>query len=135
MSALMVMMAFSSVFPLSGFSFGRGISIFFYLLGAASFGSMCSALAGYVRRISFYHVQLDMEGVEFLFGTKKKPELVRMQWGQVSAVRFRCEANEYLYTVVGDDGSSASFSSNTFFGAKKIARRIAAHANVPVQEG
>jgi hypothetical protein len=134
MSALMVMMAFSSVFPLSGFSFGRAISIFFYLVGAASFASMCTALAKYVQRLCFYHVQLDMEGVEFLFGTKKKPELVRMQWAQISAVRYKRVANEHLFTVVGNDGSSASFSSNTFFGAKKIARRIAAHANQLVQE-
>jgi hypothetical protein len=134
LSVIMVVMAVSALLPLRGFSFGKAIDSVFLLGAAASFGSMSWGLVLYVRRLSFYHVRLDSQGVEFLFGTRKNPERVEMQWDQVCAVQHWRVVNEHRYKVTSKGGSYANFTSNTFFGAKKMARRIAAHANVSIQE-
>jgi hypothetical protein len=134
LAVLMFLMVFSEFLPPREFSSGRAINASLYLLAAVSFGFMSQSLGVYVRRLSFYHVRLDAQGVEFLFGTKKSPELVNMTWDQVNAVHHWRVVNEHHYKVTTTDGGYATFTSNTFFGAKKMARRIAAHAKVSILE-
>jgi hypothetical protein len=79
-------------------------------------------------------VQLDPYGVEFLFGTKTNPNPVRIAWDQVRAIQHKHVAGAHEYTVLAKDGSSARFSSSTFFHTKKIAQLIAERAHLSIQE-
>jgi hypothetical protein len=123
-----------SLFPLAGITWARALQALCWFFGAFSFASMCPYLWTYGNRLSFYHVQLDPYGVEFLFGTKNNPNRVRMAWDQVRAVQHMRVAGAHQYTVVAKDGSSATLSSSIFFHTKKIAQLIAARAHISVED-
>jgi hypothetical protein len=57
-----------------------------------------------------------------------------MPWDQIRAIQHNHVANADLYTVLGKDGSSARFSSDTFFHSKTIARLIADRAHLSIEE-
>ena len=133
-AACMTVLVFSALFPLTGMNLSRAIQIFWWAFGVLCFVSMCRSMWVYGRRLSFYHVKLDPDSVEFLFGAKDHPELVRMPWDQVRAVQHKRVANAHIYTVLAQNGASATFSSNTFLRSKKIARLIADRAHLSIEE-
>lgn len=135
MAAILLGMAASCFFPLHGFTLGRAMNCFWWSLSGVSFAYMAKALADYAQRLRFSRVRLDVQGVDFQFGTKKNPQPIRLEWNEISAIQHKRVGNEHQFTVMGKDGRWATFSASTFFGAKKIAERIAAQANQSVQEG
>ena len=134
LAAFMGLFVIVSLFPLAGITWARALQALCWFFGAFSFASMCPYLWTYGNRLSFYHVQLDPYGVEFLFGTKNNPNRVRMAWDQVRAVQHMRVAGAHQYTVVAKDGSSATLSSSIFFHTKKIAQLIAARAHISVED-
>jgi hypothetical protein len=133
MGGLMALYAIVPLFPLAGINFARAFQALCWALGAYAIASFCPYLWAYGNRLSFYHVQLDPYGVEFLFGTKTNPNPVRMAWDQIHAIQHKHVAGAHQYTVLGKDGSSAILSSNTFFHTKKIAQLIAARAHLSIE--
>ena len=134
MAGLMALFVIVSLFPLAGMNLARAFQAFCWALGAYSIGSFCPYLWAYGSRLGFYHVQLDPDGVEFLFGSKANPNPVRIAWDQVRAVQHMRVAGAHQYAVLAKDGSSAILSSNTFFHTRKIAQLIAARAHLSVEE-
>lgn len=133
LAAFMALCVIVALFPLAGMTFARALQALCWFFGAFSFASICPYLWAYGNRLSFYHVQLDPYGVEFLFGSKANPNPVRMAWDQVRTIEHRRVAGAHEFTVLAKDGSSARFSSSTFFHTKKIAQLIAARAHLPIE--
>ncbi len=134
MAGLMALYVIVPLSPLAGINFARALQAFCWALAAYSVASFCPYLWAYSSRLGFYHVQLDPHGVEFLFGTKTNPNPVRIAWDQVRAIQHKHIAGAHEYTVLAKDGSSARFSSNTFFHTKKIAQLIAARAHLSIED-
>ncbi len=134
MAGLMALYVIVPLFPLAGMNFARAFQAFCWALAAYSVFSFCPYLWAYGNRLSFYYVQLDPHGVEFLFGTKANPNRVRMAWDQIRAIQHKHIAGDNQYTVLAKDGSSAILSSRIFFHTKKIAQQIAARAHLSVEE-
>jgi hypothetical protein len=113
-----------------------------FMLGMAAaqwgFGAFCFVLmAGYMwklgRHMARYRVTLDERGVDFKLGTRKKPEEVFMPWDNLILIEQRRVGNSWQFLVKGRDGSSAQFSSYSFFRAKKIVRLISERAGIAVR--
>ncbi len=134
LAGFMAILILVALFPLAGMTFARALQALCWFFAAFSFASLCPYLWAYGNRLGFYHVQLDPYGVEFLFGSKAKPVLVRMPWDQVSAVQHMRIAGAHQYTVLAKDGSSAILSSSIFFHTKKIAQLIATRAHLSIEE-
>jgi hypothetical protein len=81
-----------------------------------------------------FNVKLDERGADFNLGTKKKPRELFMAWEQVSSVQQKRVGNAQEFTILGSNGSRASFTSNTFFRPKKVARMIADRAGLTIQK-
>jgi hypothetical protein len=79
-------------------------------------------------------VKLDARGVEFNLGTKKRPGDLFMAWEQVAAVQLKRVGQVREITVLGKDGSRASFTQNTFFRPQRIAQMIAERAGLTIQK-
>jgi hypothetical protein len=133
LAGFMALLVIVALFPPAGMTWARALQALCWFLGAFSFASICPYLWTYGNRLSFYHVQLDPYGVEFLFGTEANPNRVRMAWDQVRAVRHMRVAGAHQYRVLAKDGSSATLSSSTFFHTKKIAQLIAARAHLSIE--
>ncbi len=134
-SLCMLILGLSALFPLHGYTFDRIQNAFWSIFAAVSFAAMCPPLWKWGRRLASYKVLLDAIGVEFHFGTKKNPqEPLRINWDRFKAIQHRRVEKADTYTVLGNDGSSAQFSSYTFVRAKKLAKLIAARASQSIQE-
>lgn len=133
LAGLMALFVIVALFPLAGMTWARALQALCWFFGAFSFASLCPYLWTYGNRLSFYHVQLDPYGVEFLFGSKANPQPVRMAWDQVRAVQHMRIAGAHQYAVLAKDGSSAILSSSIFFHTKKIAQLIAARAHLSIE--
>jgi hypothetical protein len=96
---------------------------------------MCPWLWKWGLRMANYKVKLDELGVDFNLGTKKKPSELFMPWDRVASVQQKRVNNAQKFTILGTDGSSAIFSSYTFFRSKRVARMIAERAGLTIQKG
>jgi hypothetical protein len=135
MSACMVLVVVSMVFPTSAFTAERGWAALRWVLFAFAMGSMGPWLWKLARAMAFYRVVLDHRGVDFHMGTKKAPQDLFMAWDQIAAIRHTRLGNNQIYSVKGTDGSEATFTSYTFFRPKKLARLIAERAGLAIQNG
>jgi hypothetical protein len=57
-----------------------------------------------------------------------------LDWGNVASISHRRSGNNQIYTVTAADGSTATFTSYTFFRPKKVARLIAARAGLSIEK-
>jgi len=134
MSACMVLVAMSQVFPVSALTSDRGWAAFRWMLSASAMGSMCPWLWNLGRAMSFCRVVMDRRGADFRLGTKKNPEELFMGWDQVVSVKRRRAGNFYTFAVTAADGSEARYTSYTFFRPQKLARLIAERAGVTIEK-
>jgi hypothetical protein len=134
MAVCMVFLVISQVFPLDALTGGRAFSALQWALSAVATGLMCPWLWGLGRAMAFYQVRLDEKGVNFRLGTRKTPQELFIAWDNVGAIRHKRVGNSQVYWVNGKDGSEAQFSSYTFFRPKKVARLIAARADLPIAQ-
>ena len=60
-------------------------------------------------------------------------ETLRLDWGQVGAIRSDRRGGSQTYTVIGRDGAWVDFSYYTFFRPNKLAQLIARRSGQPIQ--
>jgi hypothetical protein len=130
----MVLYVLTEIFPLSALTVGKGFSAFQWALGALVMFSMCPWLWQMGRTMASNRVRLDSHGVDFILGSRKKPQELFLAWDQVASVKHQRIGNLQYYFVHGSDGSKATFNSYTFFRPRRVARLIAERAGHPIQE-
>jgi len=130
----MMLMIFSVLSPISAISFMRVLAAAQWGLGGFMMCVMCPALWKWGTRMLSFNVKLDGRGVDFNLGTKKKPGELFIPWEHVASVQQKPVGNVQEFTILGTDGSRATYSSYTFFRAKRVARMIAERAGLTVQK-
>jgi hypothetical protein len=124
----------SLLFPVRAITFRLAIAAGQWILGGFLMCMTCPWAWQWGTRMLGLHVKLDARGVDFNLGTKKKPGELFMAWEQVAAVQQKRVGQVREYTVLGKDGSRASFTSNTLFRSQRIARMIAERAGLTIQK-
>ena len=135
MGICMMLIVVSLVFPLSAFTFMRGLAAVQWGLGGLAVCFMCPALWKWGLRMLDYKVTLDERGVGFNLGTKKLPQDVFMAWEQVASIEQKRVDNAQQLRILGTDGGMAQFSSYTFFRPKHVARLVAERAGLTIRKG
>jgi hypothetical protein len=130
----MLVLTLNLAFPLHGYTWDRGISVFQCAIG--TFFSLVTGLSLWVQglKMAHYQARLDDRGVDFRMGTKKYPHETFFAWDQIAAVRHWRVAGSNCYAVVGRDNRVFEFTAYVFFRPRKIANRIAAHIGQPIEE-
>jgi hypothetical protein len=131
-SICMVLYVFS-IFS-SGFSLSNLFSALVWALSAFSIGYMCPWLWKMASSMSAHRVTLDVHGVNFKLGTKKKPVDVFLGWDEISGLWHERINNAHYYFVQSKGGGEVRLSSYTFFRPKKVVRLIAARTGLAIQE-
>lgn len=134
LSGCMLLLTVGPLFEPGRISAAGYINMFWWGFGALVFGSMCPSLWQTGRRMGYYRAELDMQAVDFRFGTKKNPQPLRMEWDKIGAVEHKRTGSAHYYTIAGSDGSTARFSTYSFLGAKKLANLIALRAHKTIVE-
>jgi len=129
-----VLYAISLFFPLTGFSFLRGVAAAQWLLSGFLFASMCPYLWKMASKMAHPRVRFDSSGVQFNLGTRTTPLALNMTWNQVSSIEQRRIGNAQQFTVKAADGSYVQFNSYTFFRPRRVARLITERTGVPIQK-
>ena len=130
----MELMVFSLLFPLTALSFLKVLAALQWGLGGLMMCLLCPWLWKWSSRMINFNVRLDERGVDFNLGTNKKPQELFMAWEHVVSVQQKRVGNAQEFTILGTDGSRATFSSYTFFRPRKVARMIAERAGLTVQK-
>jgi hypothetical protein len=130
----MMLMVVSFFIPLSALSFVRMLAAAQWGLGGLIMCLMCPWLWKWGWRMMSFNVKLDERGADFNLGTKKKPQELFMSWDQVASIQQKRVGNAQQFTILGTDGSRASFTSYTFFRPKKVARMVAERAGLTIQK-
>jgi len=78
-------------------------------------------------------VKLDARGVDLRLGTKKKPIEMFVAWDQLASVQQKRLGKIWQFTIAAKDGSWVSYTTNSFFRSKRVARTIAERAGLTVQ--
>jgi hypothetical protein len=134
MGVCMMLMVVSMLFPVSAITFMRVLAAAQWGLGGLMMCMMCPWLWKWGARMLNFNVKLDARGVDFNLGTKKQPGELFMAWEQVVAVQQKRVGNLQEYTIVGKDGSRATYTSYTFFRSKHVARTIAERAGLTIRK-
>jgi hypothetical protein len=130
----MMLIVVSFFIPASALSLVRVLSALQWGLGALIMCLMCPWLWKWGSRMINFNVKLDERGANFNLGTKKKPRELFVPWAQMTSVQQKRKGKAQEFTILGSDGSRASFTSYTFFRPKKIARIIAERAGLTIQK-
>jgi hypothetical protein len=134
MSVCMVLVVFSQLSPISGLLSMRGVNALEWAFSALCTFTMGPWLWKLGRSMAFYQVRLDERGVDFRLGSKKSPEELFVAWDHVAAIKRSRAANNLTFTLDATDGSTATWSSYTFFRPMKLARLIAARAGKTIEK-
>ena len=132
MGVCALLIIFSLIIPISNLTADRGWSAVRWALTLLAMIYMVPWSWRMGRNMAGYQVRLDNRGGDFNLSTKKKPSELFMPWEQVSAIKGRWNGNVQQFVVYGTDGSTATFTSYTFFRPKKLARLIAARTGLPI---
>jgi drug/metabolite transporter superfamily protein YnfA len=130
----MVMMCVSLLFPVSAITFMRVLAAAQWGLGGLMMCLMLPWLWKWGATMLNSRVKLDARGVDFNLGTAKQPGKLFMAWEDVAAVQQKPMGKVREYTILGKDGSRASYTSYTFFRPTHVARKIAEHAGLTIQK-
>lgn len=134
MGVCMMLMVFSLLFPVSAITFMRMLAAAQWGIGGLLMCMMCPWLWKWGIRMLNFNVKLDARGVDFNLGTKRQPREMFMAWEQMAAVQQKRGGNVQEFTILGKDGSRASYTSYTFFRSKHVARKIAERAGLTIQK-
>jgi hypothetical protein len=134
MALCMVLVVLSQLSPISGLLSMRGFNALEWAFSALCTFTMGPWLWKLGRAMAFYQVRLDERGVDFLLGSKKSPGKLFVAWDHIAAIKRSRAANNLTFTLEGTDGSTATWSSYTFFRPMKLARLIAARAGITIQK-
>lgn len=132
MGICMMLMVFSLLFPLHVITLMRVFAAVQWGLGGFLMCMMCPWLWKWGTRMLGFNVKLDARGADFNLGTKKKPGELFMAWDQMASVEQKRSGKIWEFTFVAKDGSWASYTSNSFFRSKHVARTIAERAGLTI---
>lgn len=128
-------LALMSVFPVRGFGFDRMVSGLSSAAAAFFSGSLGLFLWRQALRMARNEVRLVAEGVYFRVDARRQTPEIFFAWGEIQAITHKRNSNNvHVCCVIGADEQALSFTSFTFFRAKRIARNIAAHAGKSMRE-
>lgn len=85
----LMLLAMSLLFPLSDLTLYKGRSALSWVLRALISGFACPWLWSLGRAMAGYEIRMNSRGVEFSLGTKKKPAVLSLAWGQISEIKRR----------------------------------------------
>lgn len=124
-----------ALLPMNGLHWDRVFNALMWGVAALSTATSCPWLWKMGRSMAYNEARLDLRGVDFRFGTKKKSDELFLAWDQITAIRYSRSGNNQVYRVAGSDGSEATFTSYTFFRPKKLAKLIAARTGRAIEKG
>jgi hypothetical protein len=130
----MALEACSVLFLQHGHIFLRILAGLQWGLGGVSIAAIGLAFWRFALGSGFHQVRLESDGVHFRLGTRRKPFAAFFAWDQISAVTHQRRPDNYYIFVSGKDGRQVSYTAYDIFRYKKLARLIAAHANLPLTE-
>lgn len=130
----MLVLTITVVFPLHDYTLTRSINVFEWAFG--TFATAFSGLAMWIqaRQMSHYIAIVDAPGVDFRFGSRKNKRDVVFAWDQIAAVLHKRSPAGKSYCIVATDKRVVEFTIFTFAHPKKLAGKIAAISNRPIQE-
>ena len=132
MAICSILMIVAMLFPFSDLTSDRGWIAVKWALSLVAMLVMIPWFWKLGRNMAGYEVWLDHNGANFNLGTKTKASELFLPWDDISAIKGRRNANVQQFVVYGVDGSTATFTSYTFFRPKKLARLIAARTGLAI---
>jgi hypothetical protein len=133
MGICMVLEGGSLLFPLNTISFIAVVAAAQWILGGFLMCFMLPWAWKWGMRMLSVNVKMDARGVDLNLGTKKKPVEMFVAWDQLASVRQKRLGKIWEFTIVAKDGSWASYTTNSFFRSKHVARTIAERAGLTIQ--
>jgi hypothetical protein len=134
MGICMVLEGGSLLFPLNAITFRAALAAAQWIVGGFLFSMMLPWAWQWAARILRANVKLDARGVEVTLGTKKKPIDMFVAWDQLASVQQKRLGKIWQYTITAKDGSWVSYSTNSFFRSKRVAREIAERAGLTIEK-
>jgi hypothetical protein len=80
-------------------------------------------------------VLLDTDGAHFKLGNTEDAKVVFMPWNGIEAVHYKRIESVQKFTILGSDTSIVTFTSNSFYRPKRVARLVAERAGLPLVRG
>lgn len=130
----MALEAISLFFIQHGHIFLRMLAGLQWGLGGVSIAAIGIAFWKFALRAGFHQVRLEPDRIHFRLGTRKKPYEASIAWNQISAVSHQLRPDNHYIFISGKDGTQVGYTAYDIFRYKKLARLIAARANVPLTE-
>jgi hypothetical protein len=130
----MALEACSVLFLQHGYIFLRILAGLQWGLGGVSIAAIGLAFWRFALRAGFHQVRLEPDGVHFRLGTRKKPFAALLGWDQISSVTHQRRPDNHYVFISGKDGTQVNYTAYDIFRYKKLARLIAARANLPLTE-
>jgi hypothetical protein len=131
----MVLVALSSIFPLSAMDLDRAAVGALCVLGAWLMAMAQVYLWRQGKLMGHCSVLLDDYGAHFKLGNTENAKEAFMPWNGIEAVHYKRIPNAHKFTILGADSSTVTFTSYSFFRPKKVARLIAERAGLPLVRG
>jgi hypothetical protein len=135
MSLCMVVVALMSLFPPGALNMDRSAAGALWLLGAWLMAVSQVFLWRQGHLMAHCSVLLDKGGAHFKLGNTAAAKEVFMPWSGIEAVHYKRIENIQKFTILGSDTSIVTFTSNSFYRPKRVARLIAEHAGLPLVRG
>jgi hypothetical protein len=131
----MVLVAFTSIFPLRAMNLDRAAAGALGVLGAWLMAMAQVYLWRQGRMMAHCSVLLDNYGAHFKLGSTENAREAFMPWNGIEAIHYKRIPNAYKFTILGTDSSTVTFTSYSFHRPKKVARIIAERAGLPLVRG
>jgi len=134
MGICMVLEGGSLLFPLHAITFIAVVAALQWILGGFLMSMMLPWAWKWGARMLHANVKLEARGVDLNLGSKKKPIQMFMAWDQVASVQQKRLGKIWEFTIAAKDGSWVSYTTNSFFRSKHVARAIAERAGLTIQK-
>jgi hypothetical protein len=127
---VLTFIALGQLLPLSVDSLYNVVGSVFMTLSCAL---MAVWLFGQTRRMAHAHVQLDASGIEFCYGTRRKPRKLFLPWREITTIYTWRLRHGQAYRVETSSENFAEFSNYTFFRPRKLAALIVQRTGCPIE--
>ena len=134
MGICMVLEGGSLLFPLNGITFRAALAAAQWIVGGFLFSMTLPWAWQWGTRMLRANVKLDARGVDVSLGTKEKPIEMFVAWDQLASVQQKRLGKIWQFTIAAKDGSWVSYTTNSFFRSKRVARTIAERAGLTIQK-
>ncbi len=131
----MVVVALMSFLPFGALNLDRFAAGALWGLGAWLMAMSQVYLWRQGHLMSSCTVLLDKRGAYFKLGNTANGEEVFMPWSGIEAVHYKRTEDAQKFTILGSDTSTVTFTSNSFYRPRRVARLIAEHAGLPLVRG